>query len=316
MLTVFLKAPARAVCLIPHKRLRRAVIGRLSILPPTGVVRHTIERKFMKIWGRAPNLDSPETFNEKLQWLKLHYRHPLMRVCTDKIAVREYVRDAESEELLIPVVGYYGHFNDLPLDDLPRRCVIKPNHTSGIVVLVDDSRLQDWTAARCKLDAALAVPYIGGIEKGEWNYLGIRPRLIVEAFIGSGPAPPEDYKVHCFHGEPRIIQVDLDRFDAHTRAFYDADWQRLPFSSIKYSVPERDVPQPVALDRMTAAARRLAAPFPYVRVDFYSVDSCVFFGEMIFFSGSGFERIDPEEWDFELGRLLDISRIESVNGAH
>jgi hypothetical protein len=257
--------------------------------------------------GQRLDLDHPRTFNEKLQWLKLRYRDPLMRQCADKLAVRDYVAGAGGADLLIPLIGVYRRAQEIDFYKLPEQFVLKANHGSGWNIICRDRRSMDLTRARARLNRWLQTDF-SRIAR-EWVYEGIEPRIICEEYLATANGePPSDYKFFCFHGEPRFIQVDYDRFIGHRRALYTPAWEKLP-CALEYTLKEEPTPPPQTLARMLRVAAQLSQPFPFARVDLYELDDRVYFGELTFFPGKGVERFRPREFDAIFGERLDLSRV-------
>lgn len=252
--------------------------------------------------GRWPNLREPSGLNEKIQWLKLYYRHDLMPELADKWKVRSYVRRRVGPDVLVPVHGVYRSERDIHLKELPNRFVLKPTHGSGWVVICQDRAHFDWDTARRRLEKWMRRDYY--YHAREWVYKGLEPRIICEELLQDVDGTiPNDYKVFCFGGRPRFIQVDIDRFRKHRRNLYDLEWNRIP-AEILYPGADQDPPRPVCLREMLDAAAALAEPFPLCRVDFYVIGSRYYFGELTFFPGNGVEEIRPALYDRLFGDEL------------
>ena len=251
------------------------------------------------------NLDVPQTLNEKIQWLKLRHRDPQLPKLVDKYAVRNFVRERIGEDHLIPLLGVYEHADDIPFEQLPPRFVIKATHGSGWNLLCFDKDQYDWELAKRKIAHWLSMNFF---QVGrEWAYRDVPPRVVCEVMIddGNGQPPPDD-KIFCFHGEPLLIQVDLDRFGKHRRNLYDTQWNLLPVE-FEYPLGNPGLATPENIGKMIDVAKVLSADFPFVRVDLYSTHSRVYFGEMTFFPEKGVGRFRPYRFDEEFGRHLDLS---------
>jgi hypothetical protein len=260
--------------------------------------------------GRLPRLRAPETFDEKILWLRLHYRDELLRQCTDKLLVREYVRKAVSEDLLIPLLGVYNTPAEIPLADLPDAFILKATHGSGWNVICRSRASFDLAEAAARLSKYLGTSYYDFGR--EWAYAGIPPRILCETLLLDETGEvPTDCKIYCFHGEPALIQLSFDRFRALTLNFYDTDWRLLPCRRQYPNNLKAPRDPPVALPAMLNIARQLAQPFPFVRVDLYSLGRRVFFGEMTFYPGRGVTPFEPRSFEYTFGRLLDLSRIRA-----
>jgi hypothetical protein len=273
-----------------------------------------IQKRFKKVFGRYADLDSPHTFNEKLQWLKLNDRTPLHTLCADKYAVRQYVAEKIGTEYLVPLLYHTENPADIRPENLPDApFVIKTTHGSGGVMLVRDKAAINWKALRRDLRELLRANYY--YESKEWPYKNIQPRIVVEKMLCTEDGNiPFDYKINCFHGKPIIIQVDLDRFTNHKRNLYDTQWRLQPFTWCKWQDGKplwpngRDIPAPSQLEQMLWIARTLSSEFLYARVDLYDMMGQLFFGEITFNHGSGRERFTPPEWDTKLGDMLILPK--------
>lgn len=254
-------------------------------------------------WLGEGDVRKPQTFNEKLHWLRIHYRNKLLWAVADKWAVRVYVQERIGERYLNQVYRVWDDPDEVDLSVLPVQYVLKCSHGSGMNILVRDRNVLDGKEAIDKLRAWFAMDYskLGR----EWAYAGGRKRIFAERFLVNDKGNiPEDYKIFCFNGVPRMVQVDLDRFGGHTRALYDDSWKRLPVEYL-HEAPTYDVPKPVELQEMLQAASELSHGLPFVRVDFYSLPEVVF-GEMTFFPGAGTEPFRPADWDRRIGEWLEL----------
>jgi len=273
--------------------------------------RTAIERGYERAFGRPLDWANPLTLNEKLNWLKLFYRNPLQRVAADKHAVREHVRARAGAECLIPLLAVYDRADDICFGDLPGGFVLKGNHGSGQNWIVRDKEREDERRIRRQFREWMAENHYA--KSREWPYRGMTPRIVAEELLlDEDGRIPSDFKLHCFNGRVECIQVDLDRDTAHRRNFYDPAWQRLPFVWTEWegSAPlwpgGRDVERPGALPEMIRLAETLSKDFPYARIDLFYCRGRVYFGEITFFHGGGFERFDPPEWDRKLGERLAL----------
>jgi len=258
--------------------------------------------------GRWLHLDPPETWSEKIQWLNLHYREPLMALCADKFLVRDHVRDRGLGDNLVPLLGVYDRLEEIDYGDLPARFVLKATHGSGWNVFCRSRSVFDPRAANAQLARFLRSNYYHRAR--ERIYKDIKPRIICEELLQDrSGASPTDYKFFCFHGEPKFIQVDYDRFTAHTRNFYDLAWRRIPCRLRYLNNPAADGLRPERLLQMIVLAQRLASDFPFVRVDLYETDNGLFFGELTFLPSRGLGKFVPSRFDRLFGEHLDLSGL-------
>ena len=297
------EALAWLVYLLPIGQRRHRLFFRWKLTYPQAIVRGYLRRRIRGSVGVDPDFAHPRRFTELLQVYKFEHRDPRFAILADKYRVRAHLEAKGYGHLLVPLRAVGRRFEDIDLEGLPDAFVVKVNHDSGGVFVVRDKHSTDFESMRREVNARLALPYVRAVELGEWNYVHIDPRVIVEDYLEDASGNLRDYKVHCFGGEPVYVQVDADRFEHHTRAFYDLDWNRLDFA-LGFPRSPTDVDRPTPLESMLQACRELSADFPYVRIDFYCVGDRLYFGEFTFFHGSGVEAFDPDERDFEFGQRL------------
>lgn len=259
---------------------------------------------FLKL-GYRLDLKNPKTFNEKLQWIKLYDRDDNKPECVDKYTVREFVKERNCGELLNDLLWQGTNPEEIPFDELPDQFVIKATHGQGMNIICKDKAQLDIPKTIKTLKKWLKVKYLPCY--GEWFYDVVPPRIIIEKFLDENGDCPKDFKVFCFHGEPQLIDVHMDRFIAHKRNFYDLDWNVIKGVAIKYPTDENEViEKPEQLEELLESARKLSKGFLHVRVDFYIVDSKIYFGEMTFTNGAGFSKISPKEFDVWLGEQCKL----------
>ena len=266
-----------------------------------------LKKEFKLRMGKKLNLDNPRTFNEKLQWLKIHNRKPEYTVMVDKYAAKQYVADRIGEEYIIPTLGVWNHFDDIDFDSLPNQFVLKCTHDSGGLAICKDKLTFDKEAAKKKIEHYLKRKYY--YIHREWPYKNVQPRIIVEKYMSDDINKElNDYKLMCFNGKVKATFVCTNRFSENglNVTFYDTDWNRLPFER-HYPASKVEIEKPKTYDEMVKLAERLAENIPFVRVDFYEVKGKIYFGELTFFPGSGFEEFVPEKWDKTLGDWIEIS---------
>ncbi len=268
--------------------------------------RQFIREKYKWVFGIYPDLENPKLFTEKLQWLKLNERKPLMTLCADKYRVREYIKETIGEDYLIPLVYDTDNPYDIRPENLPDYpVVIKQNHDSGYAMtFVYDKKTVDFKTVQTKLKKGARINYFWG--NREWEYKHIKPHIIVEKLLSdsSGNSLLNDYKIYCFNGKPTYIQTIFDRTAEVKETWYDTSWNR---QNIYYfSENSKDIAYPEALGEMLEVARKLAAPFVYARVDLYESFGKVYFGEITFRPYGGFMVWNPQEWDLKLGEKLKL----------
>lgn len=268
--------------------------------------------KFRMHMGYWMSFRNPETFNEKLQWLKLHDRRPEYSTMVDKYAVKKYVADIIGEEYIIPTLGVWERGEDIDWDMLPDRFVLKCTHDSGDLIICEDKSKLDKAATIEKLDKGLKVNYF--YHGREWPYKSVPRRIIAERYIeGEGDGLAE-YKFFCFDGEVKVLYVVTGRSTEDVRFdFYDPDFKHLDIKNYNYydivqekSLSAPDLPKPDNLDLMRQLAEKLSKGIPHVRVDLYNAGGKIYFGEMTFYHSCGIVPFHPAEWDHTLGSWLTL----------
>jgi hypothetical protein len=256
--------------------------------------------------GYRLNLNNPNTYNEKLQWMKLNYKNPLITKLVDKYTVRDFVA-GKCPEILNKLLWQGFDAKEIPWDTLPEKFVIKVTHGSGFNIICTDKDSLDKNKCVKKLNKWLKAKFIKCY--GEWFYGVEKPRIIIEEYLDTGTGiVPTDYKVMCFDGEPKFFVVDTDRFTGHKRNVYDIEWNFLEGVSMDFPNDEpMDAPTGEVTRKLLYYARTLSEGFPHVRIDLYVVKDEIFFGEMTFTNGAGFDRFRPYRFDAELGELFNIN---------
>ena len=255
-------------------------------------------------YGAETDVDweRPTTYNEKIQWLLLYYRNPLMTMCQDKVSVRQYIREKIGEEMLVPCIGVWDTAEEIPFDTLPKRFVAKVNWGCGQNIIVEDKSQIDWEETKKTLTEWMQPPHNWYYTSLEWAYKHIKPRIIVEEFIEQN----DDYKIACFNGKAKLVEVCTERCGAkHKKAWYDTEWNRLNIIR-KMPEVEHEIPRPEHLEQMLKCAEMLAALFPLVRVDFYYSEGKPYIGEMTFYPAAGLKHFTPAEWDTKIGQMLHL----------
>ena len=263
-----------------------------------------LEKRFEKLVGQKMDIKYPITYSQKIQWLKLYDPNPLRSQLTDKIAVRDWIRDKIGEEYLIPIYGIYDKFDDIDFDKLPKSFVIKTNHSSGWNIVVKDKNNFNIKEGKKKINKWLSLNYAFWSEY-EIHYSKIAPRILIEKYMEDSTGNLTDYKFLCFAGKPEFVWVDYDRFTNHKRNVYNMDWKLQPWSQYTYGNFEGGE-KPENFELMRRIANILCQGFIHVRVDLYNVDGKVYFGEMTFTNGSGFEQLYPKEYEQKIGDLIKL----------
>lgn len=258
--------------------------------------------------GKRLNLDNPSTFNEKLQWLKIHDRKPEYSTYVDKYAVRDHIRKTIGEGYLIPLIGVYDTVDEIPWDGFPNKFVLKCTHGSGSNIICGDKSRLDIEKAKKKLKQWMKKNWFWFGR--EWPYKDVKPRIICEEFISQSNKMPNDLKVLCFNGKAKLIEVHADRFsDRHTQDFYDTNWKATSISQdgCFAGQSKKLIPKPVCFKEMLRLSELLAKDKYHVRIDWYEEDDRLYFGEITFYDGSGFCPFDKPEDDLLIGSWIDLA---------
>ena len=261
--------------------------------------------------GEWPNLDNPTLFTEKIQWLKLHNRHPQYSIMVDKNTAKDYAASRIGGEYIIPTLGLWNSPRDIDWDKLPNQFVLKTTHgggNGGVVICRDKNNFNKKEALR-KLAENQRSDIYDNLR--EWPYKDVKPRVLAEELIKTGDCESgdlSDYKFFCFDGEPRLCQVIRDRNTKETIDFYDMAWNHMNIVGLNPRVKNgvAPVPMPLPLKRMIEICRILSKDIPFLRVDLYVIGEKVYFGEMTFFPASGIGKFSPREWNERLGDLIQL----------
>lgn len=266
-----------------------------------------LKRKYKACMGKELNLDSPQTFNEKLQWLKLRDRKPEYTIMVDKYAVRKYIADTIGEEYLIPLLGVWDNPDDIDFDALPNQFVLKCNHNSGLGMCIckDKSKL-NIEKVKVGLKKGLGQDYY--LTCREWPYKDVPRKIVCEKYMtDSRTNDLYDYKFFCFGGEVKCFKVDYDRFIEHHANYFDKNGNILPFGEADLPpIYDKNIKMTKNLEKMCELAEKLTAGKPFLRADFYDVEGKIYFGELTFYPASGMGKFTDDSWDEWLGKWLKL----------
>ncbi len=273
--------------------------------------------KYKENTGKTLNLENPVTFNEKLWWLKLNNRDPLMTICSDKYKVRDYVRQCGLEHILTKLYGVYDNANDINFDKLPDKAFIKTNHGSGTNIIWDRNKPFDKKKFIREFNYSLKQNYY--LQSREWNYKNIEPKIIVEEVLEDENLSLVDYRFLCFDGTVKMIFVDIETapedgsHNPHAkRNVYDKDFNYLDVKVKREKFDSSLIKKPVNFEKMIEYAQKLSQPFPFCRVDLYNINGKIYFGEITFYPGGATQIVEPEEWEKRLGDWIDLNSDKIV----
>lgn len=268
-----------------------------------------IQLQYFYHFHRFANLKHPQTFNDKLQWLKLHDRNPLYTTLVDKYAVKKWVAAQIGEQYIIPTLGVWEKAEDINFDALPNQFVLKCNHSGGgnVIICRDKAQLDKQETIKKLAHQLQNNSYWYG---REWPYKNVKPCIIAEKFMEDSPQEGlSDFKLMCFNGKVKCSFTCTERFSKNGLkvTFYDPNWQVMPFER-HYPRSKTPLAKPLNYDEMVALAGKLSKGIPFVRVDFYSVQGKTYFGELTFYPGSGLEEFTPPQWDKTFGDCLILPK--------
>ena len=264
--------------------------------------------RFRLKMGKWINWKNPLTYNEKLQWLKVYNRRKEYSRLVDKYEVKEYVRSIIGDEYVIPTLGVWDNAEDIDITSLPDQFVLKTTHSggnTGVVICKDKSNF-DLEAARQKLRVSLSQSIYKGLR--EWPYKDVKPRIMAEVYMSDNIHDTLlDYKFYCFDGEPKVLVIATGRNENLCFDYFDMNFNHLPFEQGGPN-SQNSIAKPQNMEKMIELAATLSKGMPHVRMDFYEVNSQVYFGEYTFFDSSGMAKFNPVEWDYIFGGYIVLPK--------
>lgn len=265
--------------------------------------------------GKKLDLDNPKSFTEKIQWLKIYCnRTPECSVMVDKYAVKKYVADRIGEEYIIPTYGVWDNFDDIDISSLPNQFVLKTTHSSGGIYICKDKSLFDYSDARKKIVGSLKREIV--YRSREYQYGGVRPRILAEKYMEDETGELKDYKFFCFNGSPKVLFYASDRYSTNKGGvkfdYYDMDYNLLPITSQGHGHSDVLLTKSPVIEKMKKLSAILSKGYPFLRVDFYCIRGAIFFGELTFHHDGGIVPFEPEEWDYKLGEMIQLPQKKKL----
>lgn len=287
------------------KKMRIAILHMLEWVPDSLMIR--LQYRIHN--GKHLNLKDPKSYTEKIQWYKLFYRDPIMTKCVDKFSAKKYVAEKlGTDEYIIPTLFHWSNASEIDFSVLPDRCVLKTTNGSGTNLFFYRDNHPNCEEIRSQLNS-----WLNQVEKSagrEWAYDNVKPSIICEPImeaIDQAGDGLDDYKFFCFNGKIEMKWVDYDRFVGHKRVLFDKNGNRLDIACTYPNPQEFEYPKE-AFDVLQPIVEKLATGFPHVRIDLYYTNHKPYFGELTFYSGSGYEPFSTEEFDNELGEKFILPR--------
>lgn len=296
----------RAIDYMLHNRAQfmDSCVKNLGFLIPD---RQYIQLRFRFNMGYWPDLKNPETFNEKINWLKLYDRKPVYTTMVDKYAVKDYVSKIIGEEYIIPTLGVWPTPEEIEWNKLPDKFVLKTTHgggSCGVIVCMDKDTFDEGNAISKLSDSMKADIYS---ELREWPYKNVEKRIIAEQYLDSKGKELNDYKFFCFNGKVRCFKVDFNRFVEHHANYYSRDCELLTLGEVVCTPqPEHHITFPDNIYEMFSIAEKISAGHPFLRVDLYNIEGKIYFGETTFFPAGGMGRFTEDVWDKTLGSWINL----------
>ena len=257
------------------------------------------------IMHRKCDLKNPHTLNEKICWLKLYNYpdNPLVVQGSDKYKVREYVQKKIGEGYLVPLLGHWDSAEEIDFCTLPQEFVLKCNHGCAYNIVVKDKKKLDIADTKKRLNRWMHEDF--SLFNAEPQYHAIKRKIICEKYLGDDLV---DYKFFCLNGKISFYYVSSGLLEDHTACMRhyladdtEAPFQRTHYKNVEFSLSDK-------LEELKVLAEKLASEFPFVRVDFFVSEGKIYFSELTFTPGGGYNVHVPQEEFDKLGELLDIYR--------
>lgn len=309
----FLKKTARNfLSRLPESILNEVLVRRAKNLPryfSDERLRTELQELYFNKTGEKLDLDNTVTFGEKLQWLKLYYKHKDLGRAVDKYRFKKYIERKIGKGYTVPLYGAWKNVKDIKWDKLPDKFVLKSNCCSdgNCIKIIKNKAEIDFEKLKTELKDWLN-PYKTLINSYCSAYWNVKPMIIAEEYVEQLDGQVYDYKFFCFGGEPKFAYVATDHFEGQISniSIYDLDWNRL---DITYGVhSQNNVPAPESLKEMIEIAKKLSKEFPFVRVDFFELEGKPVLSELTFYPGGGFNKISPPSADKEWGDMIILPK--------
>ena len=250
-----------------------------------------------------------ETIQSKISYLIVHESPDYKSKIVDKIGVHEYAKKVLGKDICVPILKIYNDANEINFDELPNQFVLKNNHGCGMNIIVNDKSKLNFEDAKNTLNKWKNDNF--GVAAGEFQYINVNKKIFAETFLKDNI---EDYKIYCFHGEPKLIRVQKRVQSRKINNYYTLDWKLTDIETGLdnfYRDPNIIFEKPKKLELMIEYAKKLSAEFVFVRVDFYYFNDIIYLGEMTFTPSNLNFRLKNEEQSKYLGTFIDITKIKN-----
>ena len=264
------------------------------------------------VYGKQRNLNESNlvTIQDKLTYLLIHESPDFKSKIADKILLHDYSIKKLGKDICVPIIKIYNNSEEIKLDDLPEKFVLKCNHGSGMNILCNNKSNFNLDQAKVNLNNWIKVDY--GLINSEFQYINIDRKMFSEIYLKDNV---EDYKIYCFHGIPKYIRVQkhIDGIDGKINNYYDLNWN---LTDIETGLPgffrRTDIffEKPKNIELMLEYSKKLSEDFVFVRVDFYNINGIIYLGEMTFTPSSLVFQLKNREQSIEMGKLIDVNGIK------
>lgn len=290
------------------KSPRLLLILPLQFLSPLFNDRFYLKLLFRLKVGYKLDLSNPKTYNEKLQWLKLYHKDPILPKLIDKYEYKKYVKNIIGEEYVIETFGVWSSFNEIDFDKLPNQFVLKTTHDQGGVIICKDKFNLDISKVEKKINKHLKRNLFYLMR--EWPYKYVKPRIIVEELlVDETKGDLWDYKFYCFDGKPEFMFISMGRQSGHVPLYYyDMEFNYLEIERPGHKAGERFIEKPINWELMKELASKLSKGQPHVRIDFFNINGKILAGEFTLYQGGGMMPFIPKEWDDKFGKLIHLPK--------
>lgn len=264
--------------------------------------------------GHKLNLNNPQFFTEKLQWLKLYDRKSSYTKIVDKYEVKSIVQNIIGPEFIIPTIGVWNSPKDIIWDTLPERFVLKTTFGGGSDGVFICKHKDSHEIERIKKGITKSMKTNPYQRLREWPYKNVPKRIIAEEFLDDETGDLRDYKFYCFNGVPKVLLIASNRYSSHNFDYFDMDFNKLPIRSAMGPNNPNITEKPLCFDRMKEIAKQLSANYPHIRIDLYDCNNRIYFGEMTLYDSSGFDNMNSDEWDLKFGSWISLpNKTASAN---
>lgn len=267
-----------------------------------------LKKYYQSVFGRELDIENPQTFTEKLQWLKLYDRRPEYTMMVDKYLVREHISKTIGSEYLIPLLGVWNTPDEINFNMLPNQFVLKCNHNSGLGMCICKNK-KTLNISKVKRDLWKGIKENYYLKCREWPYKNVPRKIIAESYLEDELGEElKDYKIYCFNGQPKYCQVIANRFTNETIDFYDLEWNHQLFVGLTPKVKNSYISfsKPKNFQSMIKFSSILSESMIFSRIDFYESKGKLFFGEITLYPMSGFGQFYPDEWNYKLGEMIHL----------